>query len=217
MMKQLTVRRISGDVHFATQVAAVFQEQGIETHQVDVLNWEAYSYAPQVQFQIAHDNLNIFLHWMVDESHVCAIETHDNGRVWEDSCVEFFLSPDGDDTYYNLECNCIGTALLGGGRLGTERPHLSLSKMPQIRRWSSLGYQPIRPDETLGPWQLSLVIPIECFFLHHLTSLSGREMRANFYKCGDLLPVPHFVSWNAIDTPSPSFHQPGFFGKIRFE
>ena len=37
MMKQLTVRRISGDIHFATQVAAVFQEHGIETHQVDVL------------------------------------------------------------------------------------------------------------------------------------------------------------------------------------
>ena len=216
-MKQLTVKRISQTIASAAQVTTVLEQQGVARYLVDVVNWEAYPYAPEVTFQIAHDDHHIFLHWQVEENAVGAVETHDNGRVWEDSCVEFFLSPDGNDTYYNLECNCIGTALLGGGRLGTERPHLSLEQMPQIHRWSSLGYQPIDPAVTIGSWQLSLIIPVECYFLHRLTSLSGREMRANFYKCGDLLPTPHFLSWNPIDTPSPSFHQPSFFGKIVFE
>ena len=216
-MKQLTVKRISQTIDSAAQVATVLEQQGVERHPVDVVNWEAYPYAPAVTFQIAHDDRHIFLHWQVEENAVGAVETHDNGRVWEDSCVEFFLSPDANDTYYNLECNCIGTALLGGGRVNTERPHATLQTMSQIHRWSSLGYQPIDPAVTLGSWQLSLIIPIECYFLHQLTSLSGREMRANFYKCGDLLPTPHFLSWNAIDTPSPSFHQPSFFGKIMFE
>ena len=40
--------------------------------------------------------------------------------------------------------------------------------------------------------------------------------RANVYKCGDLLPVPHFISWNPITTESPDFHRPEFFGQMRF-
>ena len=48
-------------------------------------------------------------------------------------------------------------------------------------------------------------------------SLDGRDMRANFYKCGDKLTTPHFLSWNKIDLPSPCFHCPPFFGQIHFE
>ena len=216
-MKELIVKRLSEAPASAAEVGQVLQQQRVERHAVDVLNWADYPYAPQVHFQIAHDEAHIYLHWEVEEANVGAVEVHDNGRVWEDSCVEFFLSPDGDDTYYNLECNCIGTALLGGGRMGTERPHANAATVAQIRRWASLGYQPLDPAVVSGSWQLSLIIPVQCYFLHRLTTLSGREMRANFYKCGDLLPTPHYLSWNAIDTPKPSFHQPGFFGKIKFE
>ena len=43
---------------------------------------------------------------------------------------------------------------------------------------------------------------------------AGTTLRANVYKCGDDLPVPHFISWSPIHTPEPSFHQPTFFGEI---
>ena len=52
--------------------------------------------------------------------------------------------------------------------------------------------------------------------MHGATLLDGRTMRANFYKCGDLLPRPHFLSWNAISLPRPDFHCPEFFGTLRF-
>jgi hypothetical protein len=42
-------------------------------------------------------------------------------------------------------------------------------------------------------------------------------MRGNFYKCGDELGVPHFVSWTKIKTDSPAFHMPEFFGGLEFE
>lgn len=40
---------------------------------------------------------------------------------------------------------------------------------------------------------------------------------ANFYKCGDKLQTPHFLSWNPINLEKPNFHCPEFFGTLNFE
>jgi hypothetical protein len=66
-------------------------------------------------------------------------------------------------------------------------------------------------------WTLTVAVPIEAFSLSPVTALSGRTLRANFYKCGDELPTPHFLSWSPIKTPKPSFHEPRFFGDLFFE
>ena len=42
-------------------------------------------------------------------------------------------------------------------------------------------------------------------------------MRGNFYKCGNQLPKPHFLSWNPIPTDNVQFHCPEFFGELDFE
>jgi hypothetical protein len=46
---------------------------------------------------------------------------------------------------------------------------------------------------------------------------AGATLRANFYKCGDELQVPHFLSWNPIGVETPDFHRPEFFGKLVLE
>jgi hypothetical protein len=43
------------------------------------------------------------------------------------------------------------------------------------------------------------------------------KARGNFYKCGDSLSVPHFLSWQPIDNPTPNFHLEKFFGELDFE
>jgi hypothetical protein len=53
------------------------------------------------------------------------------------------------------------------------------------------------------------------FAAHEL--LAGQKIRANFYKCGDKTPEPHFISWNPIDLPKPNFHVPQFFGLLELE
>ena len=45
-------------------------------------------------------------------------------------------------------------------------------------------------------------------------TLDGQKVRGNIYKCGDKLPVPHFISWSPISTPAPDFHCPRFFGEM---
>ena len=48
-------------------------------------------------------------------------------------------------------------------------------------------------------------------------TLDGKEIKANFYKCGDELQTPHFLSWNPIQIEQPDFHRPDFFGTLEFE
>ena len=87
----------------------------------------------------------------------------------------------------------------------------------QVKRWASLGRQPF--DERIGEcnWEVALVIPYTVFFKHHITSLDGKIITANFYKCGDELQTPHFLSWNPIKIEKPDFHRPDFFGTLEFE
>jgi hypothetical protein len=57
---------------------------------------------------------------------------------------------------------------------------------------------------------------MDVFLLNKFNTLDGLEAGGNFYKCGDHLKVPHFLSWNPIKTEKPDFHLPAFFGKMRF-
>ena len=45
----------------------------------------------------------------------------------------------------------------------------------------------------------------------------GVEIRANCYKCGDLTPKPHYLSWNPVVNPTPDFHRSCDFGAMILE
>ena len=216
-MKILEVKKVQVSAGLtADQIPAVMNENGLAFVAIDTVNWDAYPYKPEVRFRIAHTGKEILIHYQVKEASVRAVAQGDDGRVWEDSCTEFFVSPDSNDFYYNFECNCIGRLLLHGGVSGN-RPSASEDVMHSISRWSSLGNQPF--EERVGEcsWESTLIIPASAFFRHQIETLDGLEMRANFYKCGDLLQTPHFLSWNAINLPEPKFHCPEFFGILNFE
>jgi hypothetical protein len=66
-------------------------------------------------------------------------------------------------------------------------------------------------------WELTVAIPVDVFTHHEVSSLEGRKCEGNFYKCGDELEEPHFVSWTHIESPQPDFHLPQFFGSLIFE
>lgn len=87
----------------------------------------------------------------------------------------------------------------------------------QVKRWASLGRETF--EEKIGEctWEVALLIPYKVFFKHAITRLDGMSIRANFYKCGDELQKPHFLSWNPIKIEKPDFHRPDFFGLLEFE
>lgn len=215
-MKELSVTRLDAAVVAAADIPALMDEAGVEFQKIDSLNWPDWPYRPEAAFRIAHTGDAILLHYVVSEEAVRAVATEDNGRVWEDSCVEFFVSPAVDGIYYNVECNCVGQLLIGGGEGRNCRSHAPRQILDNVDRWASLGRAPFDIRAGQQTWQVALRVPVSAFFMHDAVLLDGRTMRANFYKCGDLLPRPHFLSWNAISLPRPDFHCPAFFGTLRF-
>lgn len=215
-MKEIRVRKLSCALTDAEQVSKTLDDASIAFIPIDIVNWSDFPYCPKVRFRVAHTGESILINYNVTEASVRAVAPSDQGRVWEDSCCEFFVRPEDENEYYNFECNCAGTLLLNYGKKG-DRHHAPKEVLSGIKRWSSLGREPF--DERLGEisWELSLIIPVSSLFNHNFKDLSGRVFRANFYKCGDLLQTPHFLSWSPIDLPEPCFHCPDFFGRLVFE
>ncbi len=178
------------------------------------LNWpDAFPSRPDVQFEIFHTGDMLHLTYRVREDAVRAVCAADREHVWEDSCVEFFFAPRADGYYYNLECTCTGKVLLCRGTGRGDRESLPQAAYDGIVRRCSLGTAPFGLREEPTAWEVALEIPAATFGLERF---DGLQARGNFYKCGDGLPVPHFVSWAPIDTPNPDFHRPEFFDNLMF-
>lgn len=203
------------------RVDTLMESAGLEMHEIECVNWpDRFPARPRVRFRIAHSGDEIFIKYYVREPELRATFAEDNGRPWTDSCVEFFFSPAGNDTYYNLEMACNGRGILHGKTAdGRELPH---DVVARVRRVSSLGTEAFGVRNAGAgeefEWTLTMAIPAEVYSLEgRAPKLSGLVATGNFYKCGDELATPHFLSWAPIDTPAPSFHQPRFFGTLRFE
>lgn len=214
----MKVKKISAANVEACALPKLFDQEKIDFQPIKCVNWAEYPYKPKVSFRIAHTQDSILLHFKVREASVRAKYGEDNGSVWTDSCVEFFSIPADDKVYYNLECNCIGTLLVGAGTTrGDSREHAPKEIMQLVQRWSSLGDTPFEEQIEETDWEVALIIPYAVFFKHRIETLDRKEIKANFYKCGDELQTPHFLSWNPIGTQTPNFHCPEYFGTLEFE
>ncbi|MDI3321019.1 carbohydrate-binding family 9-like protein [Pinibacter sp. MAH-24] len=185
---------------------------GLDRHTMKYCPWKEYGYAPEVSFSIAHSHDCIYLKYFVKEKEIRAHANQLQGPVWEDACVEFFVSFDGDGGYYNFEFNCLGTFLAAFGPSKTERKFLEMNVMKQIVTHASI----IRNEHDDIQWELAAAIPVGCFAHSSIGKLNGISCDANFYKCGDLLIDPHFVAWSDIESPVPNFHLPEYFGMLEF-
>jgi len=169
---------------------------------IDQHPWPAYSAGPATQFSIAHADTAILLKFFVDETKPQIIYHQPNDPVYKDSCVEFFISFDNGNAYYNMEWNAAGVCLMAYGPSKNDRNFLPDTIIKKIT--AATG------------WPLTLNIPLEVFIHDSLTTLSGTKTTANFYKCGDDCPEPHYSAWNNILTPAPDYHQPRYFGELLF-
>jgi hypothetical protein len=185
----------------------------IDKYALNEIPWSAYPYRPEVKFSIAYGAECVFLKYYVSESFVSATNGAKNGAVYEDSCVEFFISFEEEKAYYNFEFNCIGTARVGYGEKKADRQLLPEVLISEIKYQSLISNH--LPGENVH-WELTLAIPFNVFCHHELKEIKGKNCRANFYKCGDLLPTPHFISWSPIKSLKPNFHLPEFFGGLKF-
>jgi hypothetical protein len=189
----------------------------VDVHQIDTLNWESHTYKPEVRFKIAWSNSEIYLKYYVREKSIRAEKSEINQMVCEDSCVEFFVSPANDGLYYNFEFNPIGVFLAGSGHGRHDSKVIDPALLKGIRTLGSEGKEPFSERVSDHEWQLTVAIDSSAFSRHTITDLRGMIMKANFYKCGDKLEEPHYVTWNPVLTENPDYHRPEFFGTLIFE
>jgi hypothetical protein len=214
-MKQFQVsfisEHISGkDLSLTSELLDLEKKQHI-----DNLIWNSNDYIPEASFFMAYTASSILLKYIVKEKYIKAVYREINDPVYKDSCVEVFIAFDNESSYYNLEFNCLGTALAGYGSGKNDRIYIKKQLVEKIAS-HHLIKTPGNALNTLIEWDLTLNIPFTVFEHHQITSLKNQVCSVNFYKCGDDLPEPHFLSWNNILSPYPNFHQPEFFGKVKF-
>lgn len=183
-------------------------------HLIDYNPWN-YDFIGKVAFSIAYNDEAVFLKYYVSEENISAIFTKPNDPVYKDSCVEFFVAFNNETEYYNFEFNCKGTCLAGFGPYKENREFLKAECINKIKVTSNFitNNTKVKP---LIDWELTLIIPITAFTHHNFDTLGNQSIKANFYKCGDDLPKPHYLCWNPILTDVPNFHVPEFFGDAIF-
>lgn len=216
-MKQLSIKQLESLSAASSWLEKMEIIQSETTaHTVDTINWEEYPYRPKVKFQIAWQGNSLYLVYDVQEKSVRAVNTEYHSRVYEDSCVEFFVQHEGESVYRNFEFNCIGATLAAVRRSRSDFDYMATNDMDRLSVHSSLTQEDSGKE---GPfhWQLFIEIPFDLLGVDAGKSPLGKSLRANFYKCGDKTDTPHFLSWNPIHTEKPDFHLPEFFGRILFE
>lgn len=211
-MKRLTVKKLDFTGIELDYSNLANELNDLDWNAIDEAPWKAeFPYTPQAKFQIAYDQNGIYLHYDIDEEFVKGEFIRPNENIWEDSCVEFFVSFDGRKTYYNLEFNVLGTGLIGYGTAEkSSRNRLSAEEILTVDATSQIKTVNGRKN-----WKQILIIPFALFGLT-IADIEGKTLAANFYKCGDGLPNPHFLAWNTIKNSKPNFHLPEFFGEIIF-
>jgi hypothetical protein len=175
--------------------------------------WPLPGEVPLVSFNIAHGADAVFLKFKVKEKYFKAVYTNTNDLVFKDSCVEFFFAPDDSGSYYNFEFNAIGTCYAAYGT-PAKRELLGVELIHRIR--VSVSNNITSGSELPIKWDITLAIPFKTFVYHQVTSLTGQRCRANFYKCGDDMPWPHYLCWNNVNSAKPNFHLPQYFGQLIF-
>lgn len=215
-MKTLEAPRLEFDTDNPDLDSVSAALDNVKKNYIDQINWEDFNYKPEAGFSIGYTDHELMLKYFISEDCFKAEQTESNQNVWEDSCVEFFVSPEDDCIYYNFEFNGIGTCLLGAGTSRADRHRADPGIIAGIRRKSSAGTLPVAEITGRFTWTLTIAIPFNVFFHHNIETLKGKTIMANFYKCGDKLTKPHYVTWNTVGTPKPDFHRPEYFGMIKF-
>ena len=159
-------------------------------------------------FQACHDGEHLYLRMEAEESPVRATLTGPLAQVCQDSCLEFFLAPEGGERYFNFELNPLGTLCLSFGA----KPPVRVRQLPK-----DLEQFQICPFTTPKGWGVSFAVPVRFLRLYFPQFELKGEAAANFYKCGDACAAPHYLAWSPLTSAAPDFHRRQDFGRLIFE
>ncbi|MEE1042820.1 MAG: carbohydrate-binding family 9-like protein [Clostridia bacterium] len=175
---------------------------------LDKIGWGFTEYTPYVYAKIAYET-GFDVEFYIKERDPMREKTEHFQEVCEDSCVEFFVKfdPENSDEYFNFEVNANGTMLAD---IRTDRynyRHLTLDEIASLN---------ITPDIQDDHWTVRYKIGMDlikkyypCFDIHKCKYVEG-----NLYKCGSKTKVKHYMTLFDVKCENPDFHRPEYFGAI---
>ena len=181
-------------------------------------------FRPKTEAKVLYDDDYIYGIFRVEDRYVRAVAQKCQDKVYEDSCVEFFFTPGPDIGvgFFNLEMNCGGTILCRYQPAPiTNMTAITDSECEMIKVYHSEPkiVEPEKQEPTT--WFLEYKVPYALMerYCPVVRPKKGVVWRANFYKCGNNLSRPHYLTWAVIVNPTPEsgFHTPSSFGKLEFE
>ncbi|WP_201007796.1 carbohydrate-binding family 9-like protein [Paenibacillus glycanilyticus] len=181
--------------------------------------WLHIEQPPETEVRGVYDEEALHLQFRVyEESPVMRHRQHGD-PVYQDSCVEFFVQPlpARDSRYLNFELNAAGVLLLEiGENGGSKRKRILPEAASQFGIRTVLGLW--NPECRRMYWELNLRIPFAFlkYWFPDFRAEPGAVMKGNFYKCGDLTPAPHYLSWSPVQSDTPNFHRSDSFGTLVF-
>jgi hypothetical protein len=174
------------------------------------------------QAKMMYDEENLYVIFKVYERFVHCVTRDYNGPVWEDSCVEFFFSPDKNlpEQYFNLEINCGGTPLMHYNIV--PRKDIKVIDIEDIKKVEIAHSMPqiVDPEMTEPTtWTVEYKIPLAMLTKYAEVTKPeyGVIWRANFYKIAVNSSNPHYLTWSHVKNDKPDFHLPQYFGKLIFQ
>ena len=182
--------------------------QSVPALKVDECLWLPDA-AVAMQGQVCYDDAALYVRLSVREKNIRAEHKTPGCMICEDSCMEFFFCPTaGDDRYFNFEWNPNGQLYLGFGPNRYDSVRLLVQD-------EQAQFDP-QPARTADGWELTFRIPVSFVrrFVPEFSLTPGKLLRANFFKCGELTPQPHYYAWNRVASETPDFHRPCDFGAL---
>jgi len=165
------------------------------------------------EFRACWDSKYLYLAFVCTDPRIVAKHTTRDATVYEDDCVEAFLSSDGyPKRYFEFEFNPRNTQMDAS---------VVFAKTGQEKTvdygWNCAGLDSATRVEGKGAtqqWTIEIALPFSEIGRKHKTPAVGEEWRANFYRIEYATRPEEFICWSP--TILPSFHTPERIGKLLF-
>ncbi len=189
--------------------------------EIDQFPWYAGGSKQRTWVRALYDPDALYLQFHAEDRHISSKVTELNGPVCTDSCVEFFASPEPDKRphYFNFEANCCGVFHLGWGAGRPRRRLIGRDLANGIEVMTAFPGKTKEESPADEHWWLTVTLHFDIlgeFIGRPIAAKPGSVWKGNFYRCGGVTD-PQYATWNPVGTPGPDFHQPEFFGTLRFE
>lgn len=176
---------------------------------LDKINWGFTQYTPEVYAKLVYGKKGFDIEFTVFESNPLREITNHQGNVSGDSCVEFFVKfdPENSDEYINFEVNANGAMRADIRTDRANYKHLDLSDIEAMK---------IKTDITDTYWTASYTVSETLIKKYYpLFSMDKcRYLLGNFYKCGSNTAHRHYLTVFELKCEKPDFHRQEYFGKI---